>query len=339
MQKIVVTYRKPSGFALDDQWITIHPDGDREQPGRHILLSDDGYVKAGLGGVWNGKKFEKVINSGKGGKFRWQFPRSAYSKERVAAAVERSKSGKEMDKYLRPKAGKCWRAAGEQTKADIEDYTGSGFRKINDSGRKIGSGAYEKHGQGVYQDPVSLETVSSETVEKIKNITNYINGSSYRKDVLLYRGISLSATAKLLGNLDEEDLRTLTIKDIRRKFLGKTVTDHGFTSCGSSRDAGMDKDVKLEIYAPAGTKMAYLEPVSKWGGDYKYGQKWDGYKEAIKIGAEQETLLQRGTKFRIREIKRRRVRFHNYFNPKSKGWWHVSYIIRLDVVGCDPIEI
>ena len=334
MQKIVVTYRKPSGFALDDQWITIHPDGDREQPGRHILLSDDGYVKAGLGGVWNGKKFEKVINSGKGGKFRWQFPRSAYSKERVAAAVERSKSDKGMDKYLRPKAGKCWRAAGEQTKADLEYYTGRGYIPINDGGRKIGSGAYEKHEPGFYQDPVSLTTVSSETVEKIKNITNYINGSSYRKDVYLYRSISLSATAKLFGGIAKEDLETLPIKDIRKRLLGRTVTDHGFSSCGSSRGKGMMKKVDLEIYAPAGTKMAYLEPFSKWGGDYQAGQRWDGRKKATEVGLEQETLLQRGTKFRIREIKRRRVKFPGFVNP-----WHVSYTIRLDVVGCDPIEI
>ena len=64
---IFITYRKHKGYAQDDRWITVHPNGE-EHKGRPVLLDDDGRVKNGMGGVWNGTKInESRSNFGKPG--------------------------------------------------------------------------------------------------------------------------------------------------------------------------------------------------------------------------------------------------------------------------------
>ena len=59
MGSIFITYRKPGGYAQDDRWITVHPNGE-EHEGRPVLIDDDGYVKGGMGGVWNGTKIHEA---------------------------------------------------------------------------------------------------------------------------------------------------------------------------------------------------------------------------------------------------------------------------------------
>ncbi len=39
--------------AEDERWITVKPNGEEEK-GRPVLLDDDGTVKAGMGGKFNG---------------------------------------------------------------------------------------------------------------------------------------------------------------------------------------------------------------------------------------------------------------------------------------------
>lgn len=56
---IFITYRKPGGYAQDDKWITVHPNGE-EHEGRPVLIDDDGRVKNGMGGVWNGTKINEA---------------------------------------------------------------------------------------------------------------------------------------------------------------------------------------------------------------------------------------------------------------------------------------
>ena len=67
----------------------------------------------------------------------------------------------------------------------------------------------------------------------------------------------------------------------------------------------------MNIYAPAGTKMMFLEPFSYYGIN-KRGQmsemggvNWDGKSTQPSYGQEFETLLQQGTQFRVTKVERR----------------------------------
>ena len=66
----------------------------------------------------------------------------------------------------------------------------------------------------------------------------------------------------------------------------------------------------LNVYAPKGTQMLYVEPfshygASDWGGNKGAdGLNWDGITGQKQFGTELETLLQQGTQFRITNIYR-----------------------------------
>ena len=71
---------------------------------------------------------------------------------------------------------------------------------------------------------------------------------------------------------------------------------------GSAKGQGFSGNILMNIYAPAGTKMMYVEPFSHYGGhDYN----WDGKSKQSHFGGEFETIMQQGTQFRITKIERR----------------------------------
>jgi hypothetical protein len=56
----------------------------------------------------------------------------------------------------------------------------------------------------------------------------------------------------------------------------------------------------MNIYAPKGTKAAYVEPFSAFGcGDKR---SWDGVSRFSTYSSEHETLFQRGTRMRITKV-------------------------------------
>lgn len=341
MIKYILLLRNGDLYALDYsavsgkelpvgwRWITT-------KTGVHVLLDADGKIVSGMSDKYKGKTFSEIaaertaerVASGR-------FPRNAYKRERINAAIERSKSEEGMDKILRPLASRCWLNASTSERNDIYEYTGGEYEIDNGVCRRVADDQI-LYSCGRYFDQLNqyLSDDIKSAITKINNITNYINGSSCDTDVYLYRGIDLSGAAKLFGDrLTEEDLENLPIKDIRKELIGKEITEHGFSSCGSSAGKGFDSEVNLEIYAPAGTKMAYLEPFSCFGGDDK---NWDGHSSTGEIGSEQEALLQRGTKFKIKKIKRNRVKCVDY---EGNSYYDVKYTIQLYVVGCDPRKL
>lgn len=44
---------------LDDKWITVHPNG-KEGKGSPVLIGEDGTIKAGMGGKFNGQKISEA---------------------------------------------------------------------------------------------------------------------------------------------------------------------------------------------------------------------------------------------------------------------------------------
>lgn len=53
-------YRK--GVAQDDKWITVKPNGENAK-GRPVLLGDNGEIKGGMGGKFNGQKLSEARKS------------------------------------------------------------------------------------------------------------------------------------------------------------------------------------------------------------------------------------------------------------------------------------
>jgi hypothetical protein len=111
--------------------------------------------------------------------------------------------------------------------------------------------------------------------------------------------------------LSEEDYKRITWnvddltdseKEMEAKLLGTTPTEYGFMSTGVARGTGFSGGIKLNIYAPKGTKMAYVEPFSAFG--HGFGKSWDGIKTQSSIGYEAEMLLQRNTQFRVIKVEK-----------------------------------
>ena len=86
-----------------------------------------------------------------------------------------------------------------------------------------------------------------------------------------------------------------------QELVGMVMQEGGFMSTGSRKSTGFrKKSVIMNIYAPKGTRAAYIEPISAYGnGD---GRKWDGIKKFTSFSTEHETLFQRGTKMRITKV-------------------------------------
>lgn len=61
MQKIILTYRNPSGYALDNRWITVFPNGAGHK-GRHVEIDDNGNILNGMGGTHNGENIRSLRN-------------------------------------------------------------------------------------------------------------------------------------------------------------------------------------------------------------------------------------------------------------------------------------
>lgn len=86
-----------------------------------------------------------------------------------------------------------------------------------------------------------------------------------------------------------------------KKLEGEEIVEPAFASCGSAKGQGFSGYI-FRIYCPKGTKMMYAEPFSHYGAGGK--RKWDGKKTQTSFGYEDETIIQRGTKFRIMKVEK-----------------------------------
>ena len=55
-------YKKRRGIAQDDKWITVKPNGENAK-GHPVLLGDNGEIKGGMGGKFNGEKLSEARKS------------------------------------------------------------------------------------------------------------------------------------------------------------------------------------------------------------------------------------------------------------------------------------
>ncbi len=189
----------------------------------------------------------------------------------------------------------AWNKMSYDEKIALYDYTGS-YHDVNETLR---GEVYGKGWTGPHYGAGNSPTMNGAIKKKVQDMTDAIDKSSYSEPVTLIRGIPTGLLDTLLdlpsGTM--EKIQHQGIDAFRAALEGADVTDHGFMSCGIASGKGFSGDIKMEIYCPAGTKMMYMEPFSKYGACQ--GVSWNGKDKQHSISSEAEMLLQRGTKMRI----------------------------------------
>lgn len=227
-------------------------------------------------------------------------------------------------KQLVGKASEAWKKATPAEKQAIYDYTGS-YSKFNEPLRGIEYGTSNFKGIGkIDMDNIGVNSYGhfkkGQVKKLINDMTDMIDKSSYDHDIQVRRGLSFSGASKLLG-VDPKYLKPGNLQALKSAVEGKLCTEFGFCSTGVASNKGFTNQVELRILCPAGTKMMYAEPFSKYGhGDQS--AYWDGTDTQTSTGSEQEMILQRNTRFQVQRV--------TFENGKP--------VIALQVVAQDPVQ-
>ena len=227
----------------------------------------------------------------------------AFSQERKDAAIW-AKTTKEADDVLRDTCGEVWRTSPPIQKNAIYDYTQS-YHKFNKPLRGIEYGSEKFLGVGnvdLDQIGVSYQGWKPGQMRKeINAMTDIISKSTYKEDFWLQRGCRFKGMDKFF-NVPMDRLQSATQAELEQLLLNTTPTEYGFCSCGVAKGKGFSGDIILNIYAPSGTQMMYVEPFSAFGNGG--GKNWDGIAKQGSFGQESEIILQQGTKFRVTKVEK-----------------------------------
>lgn len=227
----------------------------------------------------------------------------AYTQARKDAAMW-AKSTKEADALLRDRCGEVWRSSPPIQKNAIYDYTQS-YHKFNEPLRGIEYGSEKFLGVGnvdLDQIGVSYSGWQPGAMRKeINAMTDIIEKSVYQEDFWLQRGCRFKGIDKFF-NVPMDKLQHASQAELEALLLGTTPTEYGFCSCGVAKGKGFSGDIILNIYAPSGTQMMYVEPFSAFGNGS--GKSWDGLKPQSSFGQESEIILQQGTTFRVTKVEK-----------------------------------
>lgn len=227
----------------------------------------------------------------------------AFTQERKDAAMW-AKSTKEADALLRDRCGEVWRSSPPIQKNAIYDYTQS-YHKFNEPLRGIEYGSEKFLGVGnvdLDQIGVSYSGWQPGAMRKeINAMTDIIEKSIYQEDFWLQRGCRFKGMDKFF-NVPMDKLQHASQAELEALLLGTTPTEYGFCSCGVAKGKRFSGDIILNIYAPSGTQMMYVEPFSAFGNGS--GKSWDGLKPQSSFGQESEIILQQGTTFRVTKVEK-----------------------------------
>lgn len=227
----------------------------------------------------------------------------AFSQERKDAAIW-AKTTKEADDVLRDTCGEVWRTSSPIQKNAIYDYT-QRYHKFNGPLRGIEYGSEKFLGVGnvdLDQIGVSYQGWKPGQMRKeINAMTDIISKSTYKEDFWLQRGCRFKGMDKFF-NVPMDRLQSATQAELEQLLLNTTPTEYGFCSCGVAKGKGFSGDIILNIYAPSGTQMMYVEPFSAFGNGG--GKNWDGIAKQGSFSQESEIILQQGTKFRVTKVEK-----------------------------------
>lgn len=137
--------------------------------------------------------------------------------------------------------------------AAINVYTGSSYQEINGYLRG------------------TVDHISDPMKKRIDYITESLSKASLKENIIVYRGADTDALGK---NFNPANYK---------KMKGAIISDKGFMSTSLVKETAFSGDVKFEIRAKAGSKAAFVKPISS----HK---------------SENEVLFNRGTKMKIASI-------------------------------------
>lgn len=231
------------------------------------------------------------------------FDKTSYSRKRKDEALWPN-SPRDADDALRREAGKVWNDASKAEKDAIYDYTGS-YHKFNEPLRGIEYGSNAFLGVG----NTDLDASYAHNGNKLNALTDLLDKAELPQDEWFQRGCGWKGMGQFF-QCDLDFLQNATQEELEAELLGKSVTEYAFMSAGSSKGTGFSgQPIIMNIYAPAGTKAMYVEPISQYGTkEYVssgFGMDWDGIKAPSKFGQEVETLFQQGTVMRITKVEKR----------------------------------
>lgn len=99
-------YKHRRGVAQDDKWITVKPNGENAK-GRPVLLGDNGEIKGGMGGKFNGEKLSEARKSFTGPRIT---ETQRKEREKQSNVKEEGSEGNRLKVLL--KGGNLWEKGG-----------------------------------------------------------------------------------------------------------------------------------------------------------------------------------------------------------------------------------
>ncbi len=206
--------------------------------------------------------------------------------DKVKAEALDVRFAKEADSVLRPQAGVLWRNAPVEQRMAVCGYT-----------------SMPKE----YNVPLRLhDAKATKENDDILHLSEYIKKSKLDA-IKLHRGIlddSMMFGVSFSQYLEKPE-------ELKNMLVNKLFTDEGFMSCGAAKGHGMPfRPIQMEIYAPKGTKGAYIEPVSYLG--QGFDDAWDGIQMQKTFSKELEVLLQKNTSVLVRDVKLKEGKWYVY---------------------------
>ena len=157
----------------------------------------------------------------------------------------------------------------------------------------------------------------------IRDLTTAIDKCELDTPMKLTRGSDINGFAGLLegSHISFDQAKRLLengdIDTLQQLLEGQSFQNHAFTSTGIAKGTGFSGNVMYEIYAPSGTKAIYAEPQSYFGNTISGAELYTPGQSHYGVGHEAEMILQRGTTFRITEIKKE-MGYGNYYRVKME---------------------
>lgn len=249
-------------------------------------------------------EIEKILNPQKSIE---AFSAELYTEQNKNAAKWFKGDNKGMRAYNEyiDEASRWWLSLSDEERDAMYNYTGE-YSIVNmplrgwnyDTDEYLGLGNIDFEAQGTRWHRFER----GESLKRIKKMTSAIDKTSYPYDIWLNRGVKYERMDKFFG-VSIDLLENGTEEQLKAALLGTTPTEYAFMSAGVAKGDGFTQyPIILNVYAPRGTKMAYIEPISQYGNGS--GRWWDGKTRQKDTGYENEMLLQRETTFRITKVER-----------------------------------
>ena len=178
-----------------------------------------------------------------------------------------------VQKKYKTKSMEWFKGLPEKVRGWFEHYTGGGYTAINNALRNAGSDGLDDY-----------------MTNKVNAMTEELAKNKLTEPTILRRGVGYETMASMFGmSYDEVEKLAMTPEKFKDTFLDSVGVDNGFGSCGTAPGTGFMKQFDFEIYCPEGTEAVFANP-------------WSTHKSYTKGSGEFETIVQRGSAYKITGI-------------------------------------